>query len=94
MHPAENNSDHIRCVLFPIVGATHSMFVKAPMRRTWCGNIVEPFQWCFTDVDHAALNSMAQARLQVCTECAEKISTALVANKYIENTADENLSTK
>ena len=88
MHPTENNSDHIRCVLFPIVGATHAQYVYPPFRRTWCGNLVEAFQWCFTDVDHAALNSMAQARLQVCDACAEKICSALTENKYVENNGD------
>ena len=44
---------------------------------SWCGRRIEPFEWTFTDVDHALYNILNQGRILVCPDCKKVLITIL-----------------
>ena len=44
---------------------------------SWCGRRIEPFEWTFTDIDHAIYSLMAEDRLIPCLDCVRAIIAEL-----------------
>jgi hypothetical protein len=63
-----NRPDHIHCI-------AHTHAEKAG--TAWCGRTLEPFEWRFLDIDHAAYNGLAQGRTQTCAACVNAVVAAL-----------------
>jgi len=60
--------EYEKCVLLTI---------KDRKNETWCDRRKHSFEWCFLDVDHAALNGRAEARQIVCKGCLKEIIKSL-----------------
>lgn len=46
-------------------------------RYTWCGRLIDVFEFAFVDVSHAAENGEQMAYLVACPACVEAITAAL-----------------
>lgn len=46
-------------------------------RTSWCGREIEPFEFAFTDIDHAAYERMRHGRLLICPECLKAVVETL-----------------
>jgi hypothetical protein len=45
--------------------------------RSWCGQVLNKFDFAFVSIEHAAFNGRAGGRLVACSECTAAIIKAL-----------------
>jgi hypothetical protein len=65
------NDDCTRCILTGMADEP---------KQTWCGRKSDPFEWCFVDATHAALNARQQQWLLSCRKCAEAVAKVLLGH--------------
>lgn len=69
-----NRPDYICCIR-----QTHTDKSKL----SWCGRTLDPFEFVFMDIDHAAYSNLAGDRLVPCPKCVRAIVNALCAKAVV-----------
>jgi hypothetical protein len=47
----------------------------------WCGARLDPFDWCFKDLDHAAYNEQQNQLVKSCPRCVAEAVKALTSRQ-------------
>jgi len=52
---------------------------------SWCGKILDKFDFAFVSIEHAAFNGRSAGRLVACSECTALIAKALANGQEEES---------